>query len=62
MDLDSEEASRRVVSSIVSISKTFGVSTVAEGIEDEATLELVKGMGINFLQGFHLGTPQPLDR
>jgi EAL domain-containing protein (putative c-di-GMP-specific phosphodiesterase class I) len=35
---------------------------VAEGIEDEATLELVKGMGINFLQGFHLGTPQPLDR
>ena len=60
MDLESEEASRRVVSSIVAISTTFGVATVAEGIEDQRTLDLVREMGIDFLQGFHLGRPQPL--
>ncbi len=60
MDLKSEEASRRVVSSIVAVSRTFGVSTVAEGIEDERTLDLVREMGIDFLQGFYLGRPAPL--
>jgi PAS domain S-box-containing protein len=60
-DLDTEEASRRVVSSIVSISDTFGVKTVAEGIEDERTLARAKSMGITFLQGYYLGRPSPIE-
>ena len=59
-DLDSEEASRRVVRSIVSIARTFGAGTVAEGIEDASTLEIVREMGIDFVQGFYLGRPEPL--
>jgi len=60
MDLGTEEASRRVVRSIVAISETFGVATVAEGIEDKRTLELVRGMGIDYLQGYYLGRPEPM--
>lgn len=59
-DLVTEEASRRVVRSIVSLARNFYVRTVAEGIEDQETLELVREMGIDMCQGYHLGRPAPL--
>jgi EAL domain-containing protein (putative c-di-GMP-specific phosphodiesterase class I) len=32
---------------------------VAEGIEDAATLALLRDMGCDVAQGFYLGRPQP---
>jgi EAL domain-containing protein (putative c-di-GMP-specific phosphodiesterase class I) len=29
------------------------------GVEDEATLDLLKDFGVDFAQGFHLGRPAP---
>lgn len=52
---------RRVVHSILGIARQFGLSTIAEGVEDEATLELLREMGADFVQGFHLGRPAPLE-
>jgi EAL domain-containing protein (putative c-di-GMP-specific phosphodiesterase class I) len=34
--------------------------TVAEGIEDAATLALVKELGVDYAQGFHIGRPAPV--
>jgi EAL domain-containing protein (putative c-di-GMP-specific phosphodiesterase class I) len=51
---------QRMVRSIVQIAEQFGLQTVAEGVEDEATLELLVSMGADFAQGFHLGRPVPL--
>jgi EAL domain-containing protein (putative c-di-GMP-specific phosphodiesterase class I) len=36
------------------------VLTVAEGIEDAPTLELITDYGVDFAQGFHIGRPAPV--
>lgn len=51
---------RRVVKGVLSIAREFGVKTVAEGIEDEATLEHLRELGVDFGQGYLLGRPAPL--
>jgi PAS domain S-box-containing protein len=51
---------RRVVSSIIGIAKQFELWTIAEGVEDAATLEILGQLGADFAQGFYLGRPGPL--
>jgi EAL domain-containing protein (putative c-di-GMP-specific phosphodiesterase class I) len=52
---------RTVVKAIIDIAREFGLWTIAEGIEDEQTLELVHSMGATFGQGFHMGRPEPIE-
>jgi diguanylate cyclase (GGDEF)-like protein/PAS domain S-box-containing protein len=54
-------ADRRLVESIVMIAQALGVRTVAEGVEDEATLGLLRKYGVDYAQGWHLGAPAPLE-
>ena len=61
-DLPTNQANRHVVEAIVSLARAFNVRTVAEGIEDAATLECVRAAGVDFGQGFFLGRPAPTDR
>ncbi len=61
-DLVTNPASRHVVEAIVSLARGFGQHTVAEGVEDEETYELLVGMGVDFVQGYHLGRPAPLEQ
>ena len=49
-----------MVRGIVAIARELGVLTVAEGIEDAATLELITDYGVDFAQGFHIGRPAPV--
>ena len=51
---------RRVVRSIVGIAEQFDQKTIAEGVEDERTLDLLRALGVDFVQGFHLGRPAPV--
>lgn len=59
-DLPTNQANRHVVEAIVSLARAFNVQTVAEGVEDEATLKCVRAAGVDFGQGFHLGRPAPI--
>ncbi len=52
------EADRRVVSTIVAVGRNFGMTTVAEGVEDEETLAIVEGFGVEFAQGHLFGRPE----
>ncbi|MCG6658423.1 bifunctional diguanylate cyclase/phosphodiesterase [Halomonas campisalis] len=47
------------VKSIVTLAQSLEISTIAEFIEDEAVLEKVRELGIDFGQGYHLGRPGP---
>jgi PAS domain S-box-containing protein len=60
-DLRNDEVDRRVVRSIITVAKNFEMTTVAEGVEDEETLQLLLEMGVDQLQGYHLGRPSALD-
>ena len=46
-----------VVRSIVAIARAHGLSIVAEGVEDAATLAAVEELGCDYAQGFHVAMP-----
>jgi diguanylate cyclase (GGDEF)-like protein/hemerythrin-like metal-binding protein len=49
--------SRAVVRSVVELGRSFGLRTVAEGVEDAGTLEYLKGLGCELAQGYYIGRP-----
>jgi PAS domain S-box-containing protein len=59
-DLVTSSANQHVVKAIVNLAQGFGCQTIAEGVEDSETLTLLKGLGVDFAQGFHLGRPAPI--
>jgi EAL domain-containing protein (putative c-di-GMP-specific phosphodiesterase class I) len=60
-DLVTNKASQHVVAAVVSLAAGFGLETVAEGVEDDETLELLREMGVHRVQGFGIGRPAPAD-
>jgi PAS domain S-box-containing protein len=61
-DLLSDEEDRQVVQAIVGVAHQLKIETIAEGVEDQATLEELRGMGVDFAQGYLTGRPEPLPR
>jgi diguanylate cyclase (GGDEF)-like protein len=59
-DLVSNDTDQKVVRSIVDIARSLDKKTIAEGVEDAATLTALKHRGVDFAQGFYLGRPEPL--
>ncbi len=49
-----------MIRGIVAIARELDMRTIAEGIEDQATLELLHGYGVDYSQGFLVGPPAPL--
>jgi EAL domain-containing protein (putative c-di-GMP-specific phosphodiesterase class I) len=60
-DLRENPASRHVVLGIVNLAQGFGLKTVGEGVEDRETLDLLRELGVDYGQGFHIGRPSPLE-
>jgi PAS domain S-box-containing protein len=58
-DLCSNKASRNVVQAVIALARDFGLRTVAEGVEDAATLELLAELGVDSAQGFYIAEPAP---
>jgi EAL domain-containing protein (putative c-di-GMP-specific phosphodiesterase class I) len=59
-DIAENPRSRAVVAGIVALAAAFGQTTIAEGVEDAATLELLRELGVDLAQGFHVGRPAPI--
>jgi EAL domain-containing protein (putative c-di-GMP-specific phosphodiesterase class I) len=59
-DLLQSPASQSVVKAIVSLARDLGIRTVGEGVEDAATLERLRELGVDQAQGYHLGRPAEL--
>jgi PAS domain S-box-containing protein len=60
IDLASSREDQAMVRGIVAIAAELGVLTVAEGIEDEATLAMLSDYGVDYAQGYLIGRPVPL--
>jgi len=52
-----DETARALVTSIIGIGKSLGMTIVAEGVETEAHAQFASDMGCDVLQGFHFGKP-----
>jgi len=49
-----------VIQAVVDIARGLGKRTVAEMVGDQPTLELLAGLGVDHVQGYHIGKPAPL--
>ncbi len=47
-----------LVKAIHEIGHVMGKKTVAEYCEDEVTLVLLRGLGVDYVQGYHIGVPE----
>jgi EAL domain-containing protein (putative c-di-GMP-specific phosphodiesterase class I) len=51
-----------IVNAVVTLSQQFGLVVVAEGVESELTLELLRDIGCEIGQGFLFSRPLPYER
>ncbi len=49
-----------MVEAINRIGHVVGLQTIAECVADDSILEKVKNLGVDYAQGYRIGTPQPL--
>jgi diguanylate cyclase (GGDEF)-like protein len=57
-DIVHDARSAELVRSMIELAHRLRMRVVAEGVEDEPTVELLLDMGCDLAQGFHLGRPQ----
>ncbi len=57
--LMSDERSASIVRSTVELAHSLGLEMVAEGVEDQLTLEALSSYGCDVAQGYHLSRPMP---
>jgi EAL domain-containing protein (putative c-di-GMP-specific phosphodiesterase class I) len=55
--LVANHADRVIVRGIIELANNLGLGTVAEGVEDLATLEVLQTMGCQAAQGYQLARP-----
>ena len=59
-NLAGDTVNQAMVSAMIELSRSLNFRVVAEQVEDQLSLDTVTGMGIDFVQGFVVGRPQPL--
>lgn len=56
------EADTHIVRGLIEISHGLGKQVVAEGVENECTMEILQFMGCDFAQGYYWSRPLPADQ
>jgi diguanylate cyclase (GGDEF)-like protein/PAS domain S-box-containing protein len=59
-NLAADTVNQAMVAAMIELSRSLNFRIVAEQVEDQLSLDTVKSMGIDFVQGFIIGRPQPL--
>ena len=57
-----DSVNQAMVAAMIKLARTLNFQVIAEPVEDAGALDAAKKMGVDFLQGFYLGRPQPLAR
>lgn len=60
-EMKNSENDRALVRSIRDVASTLGKLAVAEFVEDQITLDLLKEFKVEYAQGYFLGKPQPIE-
>jgi diguanylate cyclase (GGDEF)-like protein len=60
-EISRDRIDRTLVESIQHVGEVMGLCTIAEHVEDESTLNILEEIGLDYVQGFHLGRPQAIE-
>ena len=61
-EIVSDKISYSMVEAICQIGKTMNLAMVAEFVGDDATVDALREIGVDYVQGFHIGKPDDLGR
>ena len=56
-DFPNDPENQLFVQAIVMVARGLHKTTVAECVEDQATMEILASLGVDYVQGFHLQVP-----
>ncbi len=61
-NIEYDQSERELVQSIIEIGKNFQMNTVAEGVENEEQLEILKTLGCDIIQGYYYSKPLKIEQ
>jgi EAL domain-containing protein (putative c-di-GMP-specific phosphodiesterase class I) len=56
-DITKSRDDQLFVKALVDVSRGMGIRTVAEFVENAATVELLRRLGVDYVQGYYVGRP-----
>lgn len=59
-DLEIDQNDVVIAQTIVQLAKSLALHVVAEGVENVGQLEILRGLGCQYFQGYLFGRPAPL--
>jgi len=59
-DIDQNQAHLEFVKAIDTVGKAMGKKTVAEYVQNQASVDILQTLGIDYAQGYYIGEPAPL--
>ena len=54
-------ADQRIIKSVIALAQDFGLKAVAEGVEDEVTIRILKSLGCDLVPGYVISAALPAD-
>ena len=60
-NIASDAIDKEMVRSINDIGHILGKKTVAEYCEDQTSFDILENLGVDYVQGYYIGKPQPID-
>ena len=61
-DLADDHSDKAIVRTIIAMARSLNLDVIAEGVETEAQLGLLKNKGCSNFQGFLFGRPMPIEQ
>lgn len=59
--LPDDAGNQTVVKAIIGLARSLDLETIAEGVEDERSIEILRGYGCTYAQGYAVHKPAPAD-
>jgi diguanylate cyclase (GGDEF)-like protein len=60
-NLPNDAADQHLVRAMVEVARSLGKQTIAEFVGDEATVKLLRTLGVDYAQGYYIGRPAPME-
>ncbi|RPI13730.1 MAG: EAL domain-containing protein, partial [Lysobacterales bacterium] len=61
-DVVDDDRSQAMLSAIVQLARAMGLRTVAECVESDRIRDIVRGLGVEYGQGYSIGRPAPFEQ
>ena len=59
-NLAGDSVNQAMVAAMIKLARTLNFKVIAEQVEEDSAVETARSMGVDYIQGYAIGRPQPL--